>query len=65
MTGNNHPDYKVFLFDDGGAHVVVTHKGGHQETWDGFATEEEAKAWVAKERAKPPPQSKIGKPAPR
>jgi hypothetical protein len=57
MTGDRYPRYRVFVVKRHGASVVITHRDGHEETWVGFATEDQAEAWVVKKMAKRP-QSK-------
>jgi hypothetical protein len=62
MSSNRYPRYKVFGAEGESAYVLITYKDGHGETWVGFATEEEAEAWVAQHKEKPP-QNEAGKPS--
>jgi hypothetical protein len=63
MISNRNPRYRFFVVKGHGVSVVITHRSGREETWVGFATREEAEAWVAKKMAKTP-QCKTGKATP-
>jgi hypothetical protein len=63
MSSTRYLTYRFFVVKGHGASVVITYGSGREETWVGFATREEAEAWVAKKMAKRP-ENKNGKPAP-
>jgi hypothetical protein len=64
MISNRNHRYRLFLIKGHGAAVVITNKDAHVETWVGFATQDQAEAWVANEIAKRP-QGKNRKSAPK
>jgi hypothetical protein len=63
MSSTRYLTYRFFVVEGHGVSVVITHRSGREETWVGFATREEAEAWVVKKMAKRP-ENKNGKPAP-
>ena len=56
MISNRNPTYRFFVIKGHGASVVITHNDGHEETWVGFATKDEAEAWVAKQKSEETPE---------
>jgi hypothetical protein len=52
MTSNRYTKYRVFVIKGHGASVLIIHKNGQEETLVGFATRDEAEAWILKKMAK-------------
>ena len=45
---------KVLPLKDGSAYVMIVRKNGFEETWVGFATKDEAEAWIVNKMGQHP-----------